>query len=132
MIYSMYFEMVKRKRELIPDWWAKNRYSFPEHKEISKQAGKILNFAAMTAKVVRESVDDSFVFIITNGQMFEFNTWLSEHGLTEYEVFRQARPITNAIHRDTGRNLTLVVLASDQHVWRDMFESEFETEEGEL
>jgi hypothetical protein len=124
MIYSMYFEMIRRESEHVAPWYA--RAEGVMYEELCKLAGKRVNISAMTAKVIKESEDDSFVFIITNPQMLEFNTWLSKYELEEYVVFRQERPITNSGHDYNGRNLNLIVLASKQHAWREMFETEEE------
>jgi len=123
MIYSMYWQGMQHTSYHIPGWM--------QTLGIDDLIGKNVNVLEEVAVSIKESVDDSFVFIILNSNMEAFNKWLTRYGLTDMEVFR-SNAITNPVHTYKGRNLTLVVLASESHAWRDMFTNEFETEEGEL
>lgn len=90
-------------------------------RDLRPYVGMRFNYKKMAAEVIKESTEDSFVFIITNKQMEDFTKWIKENKLEKYEVYRMTQAITNGNHPDNGRNLLLVVFASKQHVWRDMF-----------
>lgn len=119
MIYSMHWAGLQNTAYPISGWMQKIG--------IDELIGKRVNLLEEITASIKESVDDTFVFILLNDNLEGFNNWLRQYNLTDMEVFR-SNAITNPIHTDKGRNLTLVVLASESHAWRDMFV----TEEGEL
>ena len=86
--------------------------------------GKDINTARMLANFIRNSKDDSFVFILgkNGGQVDKFNKWIHEHKLEDYIICRPEYGITNQHHLDAPRNLFLVVMASKEHFIHDMLE----------
>ena len=121
MIYSIYFGALCTTT-LVPTWYANSPVP-----ALKKATGRRINTEEITANKIKSSQDDSFLFVITKPQLEAFDQWIKTYGLKKYEVFRSP-PITNPVHLDNGRYLTLVVLASKEHAWRDMFN----VEEGEL
>lgn len=103
-----------------------NGAQYERFRAVRPFAGKQFDTRRMMAEVIKESKEDSFVFILTNTQLESFKAWIEQYKLEEFEVFRMARPVTNGNHPKNGRNLTMVVFASKEHVWRDMFEDETE------
>jgi len=129
MIYTVTFANLGSS-QAVPTYYNDNMYNTHKQYEYLRNLrpyiGQTFDYKKVAAEVIKESTEDSFVFIITNKQMEEFTKWIKENKLEEYEVYRMARPITNGNHTHNGRNLLLVVFASKQHVWRDMFEIEME------
>ena len=121
MIYSIYFGGLSNATQ-VPYWYGNSPVP-----ALKKATGRRINTEEITANKIKSSQDDSFLFVITNPQLEAFERWIKAYGLEEYEVFRSP-PITNPVHLYNGRYLTLVVLASKEHAWRDMFN----VEEGEL
>lgn len=87
-----------------------------------------VNRKQLLAEAIKETDNNSFVFIILNEQMVDFNNWLDKYSLKENEVYRMAQPITNGKYE--GRRLNLIVLMSKKHAMHDMFKLE-ETENAE-
>ena len=75
------------------------------------------------AEAIKESKEDSFVFILVNQQLPEFDEWIKKFNLSECIMFRMHRPVTNNPYPDNGRNLTLVVMMSKDHPYHDMFKA---------
>lgn len=128
MIYSITYQSLGVAS--IPSYYGNEEYKrHPEHRWMGRIAHLkgSFNTKAICAEFIRESEEDSFVFILTNAQMENFNEWLEKEKLEELEVYRMPQPVTNGNHPQNGRNLTLVVLCSKKHVWRDMFETETES-----
>ena len=129
MIYTATFANLTRSSP-VPTYYNDKMYNsnkdYKYIRDLRPYIGISFDYKKMMAEVIKESTEDSFVFIITNKQMEDFTKWIKENKLEEYEVYRMARPITNGNHTTNGRNLLLVVFASKQHVWRDMFETETE------
>jgi FMN phosphatase YigB (HAD superfamily) len=73
------------------------------------------------AEYIKESEEDSFVFILTNQQLPSFNKWLEKYELKDLIVADPAA-VTNSVHISNGPNLNLRVLVSAKHLWRDMYE----------
>jgi len=73
---------------------------------------------------IKGTSDNTFVFILVGEQLEDFNKWIKAEGLEEYVVYRMPQPITNGIQN--RRRLTLAVLCSLDHVWRDMYQLEGE------
>jgi len=130
MIYSVHWMGLANKIWSLPSYFMNSSYDgYPEYNWVRKARGwadKSINLREFLAEYIKESKEDSFVFILVNSQINEFNLWLTEKGLEEYVAYRMERPVTNGNHPQNGRNLTLVVMASKEHVWRDMFDPEIE------
>ena len=78
------------------------------------------------AQIIKESTEDSFVFILTNSQLKEFEEWIKQNELEDYVMYKMPRPVTNDVHPENGRNLTLYVLCSPNHPMYDMFNEDEE------
>ncbi len=130
MIYTVTFARISSTSP-IPSIYKDRMYNtakqFEYIRNVRPYIGKTFDYKKMVAEVIKESTEDSFVFIITNNQMEDFTKWIKENKLEEYGVYRMTQAITNGNHPHNGRNLLLVVFASKQHVWRDMFIDEGET-----
>lgn len=79
--------------------------------------------AQFLAEAIKESKEDSFVFVLTNIQLPSFDEWIKKFNLSEYIMFRMHRPVTNNPYPDNGRNLTLVVMMGKDHPYHDMFKA---------
>ena len=63
------------------------------------------------ASAIKEcGADDKFVFIVTNSQKPAMQNWITKESLQEYELFKTDRALTNHVHKESGRNLTIIVL----------------------
>jgi len=82
----------------------------------------VLNGLEIVADYIKESEEDSFLFIITNVQVEAFDKWIKKYKLEEFVTYRMERPVTNGNHLHNGRNLLFVAMCSKTHVWRDMFD----------
>ena len=61
------------------------------------------------ATVIKEAPpEDSFVFIITGPNLNAYHKWVLDNGLPV--AYETARQLTNLVHDESGRNLTLSVL----------------------
>lgn len=112
MIYHILFANLYEKT--ISNWSAQS---------LSPMVGKRIDGQAFLAGTIKESSNDSFIFILTvlNGQSHQFDVWVEKYGLKEYIVFEPPLAIENGVHSENGRNLRLVVMASLDHAWRDMY-----------
>ena len=128
MIYSVTFNLLKSF--IIPSWIKDTAYDRdPQHQHLRDArslAGQMVDGAEIMASLIKESEEDSFVFILTNAQLEAFDAWVKKYELERWMVYRMERAVTNGNHPQNGRNLTLAVFASRQHVWRDMFSSKIE------
>lgn len=128
MIYSVTFQSLKSFT--IPRWVKDKDYDTgPAHQHLRDArsiAGKTVDSPKIIASLIKESEEDSFVFILTNAQLEAFDAWVKKYELERWMVYRMERAVTNGNHPQNGRNLTLAVFASRQHVWRDMFSSKIE------
>lgn len=52
-----------------------------------------------------------FVFLVTNSQMGRWNKWIEEYELKDLIRFSLPRPITNYVHKDSGRVINLFILS---------------------
>jgi hypothetical protein len=73
----------------------------------------------MVTEFIKQSENDTFVFILTDTQIDTFNEWTLSSGIEELIVYKMPRPITNMVHAGHGRRLTLVVISSAKHFWRE-------------
>lgn len=96
--------------------------AYGPYKLIVDYIGYSYNPQELLAEAIKESEDDSFIFILQNKQLKSFKEWLVKFELEDYVVYNMPQPITNDVHKDNGRNLTMYVLASSKHVWREMYE----------
>ena len=122
MIYHLTFSRLIESYQ-IPTYYseyAAKQYSGHLGAKAARVAGCSIPMREWAATIIRESKDDSFCFILQNSQLPLFAEWMKKYDLEELEVFR-SEAITNDIHTANGRNLTLVVLASKTHAWREMY-----------
>lgn len=93
-------------------------------------AGQTFNLQKELARVIVESKDDSFVFVLTRrfDQYRNFNAWIKLFNLEEYIVLDFKPGITNPNYisiadysEATVGNLQLAVLASKDHPQRNEF-----------
>lgn len=136
MIYSMHWIM-HQDEFTIPisygnDYYKQNYLDHPHYKHMIPLAGKVVNLKAALALFIRESSDDSFVFIVTkkDGRYREFRNWIKAEKLEEYEVIYPIVKFTNpnytdtrAYGKDTVGNLRLAVLVSKNHSMREHFKA---------
>lgn len=135
MIYHIHWEVVSRIGSLIVSpAYIRVMKENPDHSSFQGYKHMLdcgLNLESLPkghaktllAEAIKESKEDSFVFILVNRQLEEFNNWLSRNNLTNHVMFRMHRPVTNHPYPDNGRNLTLVVLMSSDHPYHDMFKA---------
>jgi hypothetical protein len=139
MIYSMYFDGLYTvykiptyyRDYLNDDWCRRVGYdlnnipdSLKNARTYAKYAGMDVNLQQLVVDLIKSSEDSSFVFIITRKQEDAFNKFIAKNSLKDYIVYTMPNFVTNANHPSNGRNLKLVVLASKEHFWRDMFNDE--------
>jgi hypothetical protein len=112
MIYHMHFIQMSDKQ--ITGWAALS---------LRPLLGTSIDGRKFVATFIEESTEDTFIFILThnNGQDTTFNKWVEKYGLEEYIVFTPPTLITNSVHSEAGPNLRLVVMASKDHPWHDMY-----------
>lgn len=114
MIYHVFFGGVDGQSRQIPDWCV------PALKPL---VGKRIDGLSFLANIIKQSEEDSFIFILVNksGQEERFNKWVEEYELDNYIIFTPPTLVTNGVHPENGPNLRLVVMASSNHPMRDMF-----------
>lgn len=134
MIYSMYWAG-NYPEYVVPlsygtDSFRERYGNHPDYRELIPLAGKTLYLRKELANFIRESVDDSFVFILTKkGYHYDaFKLWLSSENLEDYVVCHPDKGVTNPNYYDakaygvvTVGNLRLVVMASKNHSMREEF-----------
>lgn len=118
MIYSMYFAGIYNTT--IGRYWADER-TRPLY---NRTAGKTIPVKQRVADRIKNSTNDTFVFVITNTQEEAFRKYLNEYKLNDLIVYEMPYYVTNANHPTQGRRLKVVVLASPVHFWRDWYEEE--------
>lgn len=93
-------------------------------------AGQHINLKKEFAKIIKESENDSFVFILTRvmHQYAHFQLWIKEYELEDYIMLDFKPGISNPNYtsistygESTVGNLQLVVMASKNHDHRDKF-----------
>lgn len=112
MIYHIHFAGVYSRT--ITSWWPAS---------LRDKIGQTVDGQNLLAETIKESSNDCFVFILTinNRQTNSFDKWIEQYDLKDYIVFEPPLAIENGVHPENGRNLRLVVLASKDHAWRDMY-----------
>lgn len=80
------------------------------------------------AKLIRESKEDSFIFILVkhNETYANFLNWVEEEKLEEYIMYHFPEGVTNPNYLDNGRNLVPVVMCSKEHMWREQLKGNHE------
>ena len=88
-----------------------------------------INTFSILGKLIRESENDSFVFILTGvekpSMLDRFNAWLQKEGLEDL-VIASPQGFTNRNYPETQRNLHLRVIMSPIHWYRDLMPLEDE------
>ena len=129
MIHSIVFQSLRDSYE-VPSYFTNKMYSkHAVYKYIMDALpfiNKKFNTFKILADIIKESEEDSFLFIITNVQVEAFDKWVKEHKLQEFITYRMERAVTNGNHPQNGRNLLFVAMCSKTHVWRDMFDESIE------
>jgi len=129
MIYSVTFHTL-REEYSVPAYFANNSYKtgagYQYIRDLAPFINKKVNTFKMLADTIKESEEDSFLFIITNTQIPSFDKWVQKYKLEEFITYRMERAITNGNHTHNGRNLLFVAMCSKTHVWRDMFDESIE------
>ncbi len=113
MIYSMYFAGL----------YDRTFQGYPWMVSHMKGLG-VVSAEPFFANLIKESKDDTFIFIITQqhtAQVVQFDAWVKRYELEEYVVFTPSTLIVNGNHPEKGPNLKLIVMASKEHAWREMF-----------
>lgn len=112
MIYFCYYSGVQEQTVV------HQYYNLPD-----RFKGSTYNTQKMLADEIKESKDDSFVFIIPRSSLeTSFHAWLEKYDLEKFIVYK-SEGITNPIHSWQKHNLVLYVLASKEHFWREMYDS---------
>ena len=94
-----------------------------------------INTAELLAEVIKESEDDSFVFITTKNNNLDetLNDWIDKYNLRDYIVYESTDFITNPVHPHNKKNLKVYVMVSKEHFWRELTPEDIECEiEGEI
>ena len=55
--------------------------------------------------------DTRFIFLITTSQTKAWDNWIKEYELKDLIRFQMPRPITNIVHKESGRRILLYVLS---------------------
>lgn len=134
--YTVYFAGLKENyyiseslRAWTPQYCVDRGYpSDHEYTKYAKQAGKTFNLFRIMSDKIRESVNDTFVFINTVAQEKDFDNFLENYELKDLIVYQMPYYVTNQNHNQ-GRNLRVTVLASKEHFWRDWTPDEIEEDE---
>ena len=127
MIYSVYFDAVYPVSKFAP-WGIPNNKEYDDLRALYHTP---VNYLVEFATYIKESSEDTFIFIITPGQQTKFDDWISQKGLEEYIIYQMPRPITNGNHLHLGRRLKLLIMASKDHILHgDLFDetTEWSTE----
>ena len=113
MIYSFTFSALHRNLR-ITSWTSQ---SLQDRFGI----GGYVNFQALAAKAIKQSENDSFIFILakTSKQDVYFEEFLCEYKLKNL-IVRESGWITNDVHLDQPNNIKMVVLMSPKHWYRDL------------
>ena len=129
MIYSVTFQALQ-DAYAVPTYFANASYkigaAFKYMRDLVPFINKKVNTFEMLADIIKESEEDSFLFIITNIQIPAFDKWVQKYKLEEFITYRMERAVTNGNHPYNNRNLTLIAMCSKTHVWRDMFDETIE------
>ena len=86
--------------------------------------GQTVNYRKTMVELINQP-ENTLIFILRKDQVADWATWVEENGLKDLIVF-ESGGFTNPIHYDRKGNLCVKVLASKDHVWRSMFETEGE------
>ena len=124
MIYTMYFGAM-HEGDVISRW----------HPLYDKYGSVIADRSELVARYIKESENNSFVFITTKTQEKEFNTFLKTNKLNNLIVFETPYYITNPVHIYNGRALKITVLQTEKHFVNDLYdeaEELFNLEEKEV
>ena len=80
------------------------------------------------AKLIRESKEDSFIFILVkhNRTYKNFLEWVEQEKLEEYIMYSFPEGVTNPNYLDNGRTLVPVVMCSKEHMWREQLKENHE------
>lgn len=126
MIYFCRWSVINQRPHIPSGWylkaWANVGIDIPAGKEIDPKG--------WFTKLVKESKDDSFCFVLGKGpqQEYSFKTWIKENGLEDWLAFEQPYYSTNEVighnHRDKGGGLKVYVLQSPQHFQRQAAKDE--------
>jgi hypothetical protein len=87
--------------------------------------GTVLNLQELLATEIKETEDNSYIFILAKSQLQGFDTWIATYELKDLIAFRSEK-ITNDVHPSSGRNLTMFVMLSAKHWWRDELDASVE------
>lgn len=118
-------------RKWTPEYCAANGYGRNhDYTKYAKHAGKTFNLVRIMSDKIKESVNDTFVFINTVSQERDFDNFLDKYELKDLIVYQMPYYVTNQNHNQ-GRNLRVTVLASKEHFWRDWTPDEIEEEDEE-
>lgn len=119
MIYSMYWNGHKAAMVM-------HGFTTPT---IERLIGQTINLQEELAHYIKQSKDDSFVFIVTRrGQYDAFHAWLDKYDMQEYVVFEPPTGVTNPNYADRWTypashdgNLKMIIMASKDHSLQDQF-----------
>lgn len=80
------------------------------------------------AKLIRESKEDSFIFILIkhNATYKNFLDWVKREKMEEYIMCHFPEGVTNPNYKDNGRTLVPVVMCSKEHMWREQLKGNHE------
>jgi len=118
---SSYYFREEMQKSTLPDYqWCKGLMGLSQSKGY--------NVRQIVTDMIKESDEDSFVFILTKNQWPEFSKWVTEEELKDLIIFKTEGGVTNGNHPQDKRNLNLVVFAGKNHPMWDMFTTEEETE----
>ena len=93
-------------------------------KEVKTDYNFLYNPKSWLVEGIKNTVDNSFVFILTPEQYPLFKAWVMYNNLAKYIVLEPNYFITNGNHQSAGRRLKLVVMMTEDHSYRDLFDEE--------
>lgn len=88
----------------------------------NKYTNNLIEPKSLLAKFIKESENNSFVFVVTTAQKPAFEQYLADYGLNNLIQFKMEQPITNPNYIERGRRLWLTVLQSPAHFVNDLYE----------
>jgi len=124
---SEYYHISEGYRRWTPEYCQTNGYGIThDYTKYAKHAGKTFNLYRKMSDKIKESVNDTFVFINTVSQERDFDNFLDKYELKDLIVYQMPYYVTNH-NNNEGRNLRVTVLASKEHFWRDWYSDDTES-----
>ena len=123
MIHHCYFEQLRRaSTQIYPYASGQVSAEYALVARVKAMYPPKFNMREYMGQRIRDSQDDSFIFITTKSQDEEFSKWLEEESLKDL-ITTQSEYIQNHNYPEHGPKLKITVIQSKNHFQRDELKS---------